>query len=154
MTSDDRFPCQRCAACCSLVGGTALGKSLALPDGSCRHLDKQTNLCSIYEHRPSFCRVDEYYEKKLRIYHVTQSISSPKSCLLRNASRQAKGKTKSGKNIASHTKRAVTKLSRILSQPFFLPILKCLLVHNKALYLTRSDLGISNTSIAFSAVHA
>lgn len=87
-------------------------------------------------------------------YHVTQSISSPKSRLLRNASRQAKGKTKSGKNIASHTKRAVTKLSRILSQPLFLPILKCLLVHNKALYLTRSDLGISNTSIAFSAVHA
>ena len=63
MTSDDRFPCQRCAACCSMVGETTLGKSLALPDGSCKHLEKQTNLCSIYEHRPSFCRVDEYYEK-------------------------------------------------------------------------------------------
>ena len=28
------------------------------------------------------------------------------------------------------------------------------IIHNKALYLTRSDLGISNTSIAFSAVYA
>ena len=36
---------------------------MALPDGSCKYLDKNTNLCTIYNERPIYCRVDEYYDK-------------------------------------------------------------------------------------------
>lgn len=39
-----------------------LGRALARPDGVCRYLDDQTNLCTIYDRRPIFCRVDEGYE--------------------------------------------------------------------------------------------
>lgn len=33
-----------------------------LDDGSCMNLDKETNLCNIYEIRPLICRVDEMFE--------------------------------------------------------------------------------------------
>lgn len=41
------FPCNRCGACCRLVG--------------CRHL--VDCLCEIYEERPLVCRVDEMWER-------------------------------------------------------------------------------------------
>ena len=34
-------------------------------DGTCRHFDDNTKLCSIYQDRPLVCRVEEYYEKHL-----------------------------------------------------------------------------------------
>jgi len=57
------FPCEQCGSCCRRVGDNFLGKSMALPDGSCKNLDKSTNLCKIYKERPIFCRVDDYYDK-------------------------------------------------------------------------------------------
>mgnify|MGYP002622429365 CR=1 FL=1 len=38
---------------------------MALPDDSCKFLDKEKNLCTIYSERPIICRVDELYEKIL-----------------------------------------------------------------------------------------
>ena len=38
---------------------------MAKSDGVCKYLDESTNLCTIYDERPIFCRVDELYEKNL-----------------------------------------------------------------------------------------
>ena len=38
---------------------------MAKPDGICKYLDESTNLCTIYNERPIFCRVDDFYEKNL-----------------------------------------------------------------------------------------
>lgn len=64
------FPCEKCGCCCRLVGRTPWGKWLALPDGVCRWLDQETNLCRIYEERPLFCNVDRYFEE-----HYKDSMS-------------------------------------------------------------------------------
>ena len=56
------FPCKRCGNCCRMIGHISWAKHMALPDGVCRYLDQQTNLCSIYENRPVFCNVDAYYQ--------------------------------------------------------------------------------------------
>lgn len=62
----ERFICEKCAACCRQIGKTFWGKALALPNGVCRHLDENSNLCTIYEHRPLFCNIDAYYELFLK----------------------------------------------------------------------------------------
>ena len=59
------FPCEQCGRCCRRVGEVFFAKSMALPDGSCKYLDKSTNLCKIYKERPIYCRVDDYYDKFL-----------------------------------------------------------------------------------------
>ena len=59
------FNCERCGACCRNVGKTELGKLLALPNGICKYLNQETNLCTIYKNRPIYCNVDKYYEKYL-----------------------------------------------------------------------------------------
>ena len=59
------FPCERCGCCCRKVGEVFFAKSMTLPDGSCKYLDKNSNLCTIYNERPIYCRVDEYYDKFL-----------------------------------------------------------------------------------------
>ena len=35
---------------------------MALPNGICKFLDQDTNLCTKYESRPIFCNVDKYYD--------------------------------------------------------------------------------------------
>ncbi|MBR1397414.1 MAG: YkgJ family cysteine cluster protein [Selenomonadaceae bacterium] len=57
------FPCEKCGCCCRQIGKVFFAKSMALPDDSCKYLNKNTNLCTIYENRPIFCRVDDYYDK-------------------------------------------------------------------------------------------
>ena len=59
------FPCERCGCCCRRVGAVFFARHMAKPDGVCEYLDEATNLCTIYEERPIFCRVDELYEKNL-----------------------------------------------------------------------------------------
>lgn len=59
------FPCERCGKCCRRVGEVFFAKYLARGDNVCKYLDEATNLCTIYETRPIFCRVDEFYEKNL-----------------------------------------------------------------------------------------
>ena len=58
------FPCEKCGCCCRKVGEVFFAKYLALPDGSCKNLDQNSNLCKIYDQRPIFCRVDEFYDQK------------------------------------------------------------------------------------------
>ncbi len=53
------FPCDKCGLCCRHVNRIELAEK----GGVCKYLDLNSNLCSIYEHRPLFCRVDDYYEK-------------------------------------------------------------------------------------------
>lgn len=49
------FPCNKCGLCCRRVSGI---QELNRGDGTCRHLDEKTNLCTIYDQRPDMCRVD------------------------------------------------------------------------------------------------
>ena len=55
------FPCEKCGCCCRLAGRFPID-GIVSPDGICQHLDKKTNLCTIYEKRPIFCNVDASYE--------------------------------------------------------------------------------------------
>lgn len=59
------FPCERCGSCCRRVGEAFLARQMAKPSGVCKYLDESSNLCTIYEDRPIFCRVDEFYEQNL-----------------------------------------------------------------------------------------
>ena len=59
------FPCERCGCCCRRVGEVFFARHIARDDGVCKYLDEAANLCTIYEARPIFCRVDEFYEKNL-----------------------------------------------------------------------------------------
>lgn len=56
------FPCTACGACCRNLSRSPLYASLDRGDGTCRHFDDSTNLCSIYDTRPAICRVDEMFE--------------------------------------------------------------------------------------------
>ena len=65
MSKPDVFQCQRCGACCRLVGLSIVPEIKALAkenSDTCRHL-LPNNLCAIYETRPLLCRVDELYEQ-------------------------------------------------------------------------------------------
>lgn len=53
------FPCD-CCGCCRNLKKSELYAELDRGDGICRYLSG--NLCSIYEDRPLFCRVDECYD--------------------------------------------------------------------------------------------
>jgi uncharacterized protein len=56
------FRCEACGLCCLHVRkfdgyGEAPYQVIATEDGSCVHLDKRTNRCKIYAHRPQVCDV-------------------------------------------------------------------------------------------------
>lgn len=57
------FNCSKCGECCKHVYLSELYKDFDRGDGTCRYLDLETNLCSIYETRPILCQVDACYEK-------------------------------------------------------------------------------------------
>ncbi len=59
------FPCTACGKCCKNVHLSPQTDYLNRGDGTCRHFDDNTKLCSIYQDRPLVCRVEEYYEKHL-----------------------------------------------------------------------------------------
>lgn len=59
------FPCEQCGCCCRKVGEVFFVRHMAKSDEVCKYLDGSTNLCTIYDERPIFCRVDELYEKNL-----------------------------------------------------------------------------------------
>ncbi|AQQ60520.1 flagellin N-methylase [Helicobacter bilis] len=56
------FPCTSCGACCKNIAGIKELESYDLGNGVCRFLDSN-NMCSIYDSRPSICRVDIMFEK-------------------------------------------------------------------------------------------
>ena len=59
------FDCDKCGACCKNIRLSEFyTEELDRGDGVCKHLTAD-NLCEIYSERPTFCRVDDYYEKFL-----------------------------------------------------------------------------------------
>lgn len=54
------FQCDCCGCCCRNLDKSDLYADLNRGDGVCKYLSG--NLCSIYDKRPLFCRVDECYE--------------------------------------------------------------------------------------------
>lgn len=51
--------CTNCKApCCRHVFGP-----LDSGDGVCKYLDRDTNRCTIYDHRPEICDTDRVYER-------------------------------------------------------------------------------------------
>lgn len=57
------YPCKKCGNCCRSISYTKWGRLLVNEKGICKYLDEKTNLCKIYNKRPIFCNVDEYYKK-------------------------------------------------------------------------------------------
>ena len=56
------FICSKCGACCQqleLFG--PMYDHLDKGNGVCIYFDQSTKLCTIYEHRPLICRVEEGY---------------------------------------------------------------------------------------------
>lgn len=54
------FECDKCGKCCRNLQSSPIYKDLHNGNGICRYLDG--NICSIYEDRPLFCRIDACYE--------------------------------------------------------------------------------------------
>lgn len=54
------FNCDCCGCCCRNVFKSEIYADLDRGDGVCKYL--VGNLCSIYDKRPLFCRIDECYE--------------------------------------------------------------------------------------------
>lgn len=54
------FTCDCCGRCCRKLKNSEIYQELDRGDGVCRYLSG--NLCSIYENRPLFCRIDECYD--------------------------------------------------------------------------------------------
>jgi len=58
------FPCSGCGICCQNISKIDELKSFDLGNGVCKYLNKETNQCLIYDHRPDICNVDKMYEKE------------------------------------------------------------------------------------------
>lgn len=54
------FDCDCCGCCCKSLNKSELYEDLNRGDGICKYLIE--NLCSVYDERPLFCRIDECYE--------------------------------------------------------------------------------------------
>lgn len=61
------FPCNRCGACCRNVHLAEATHFLDRGDGCCKHYDDTSQLCSIYQERPSICRIDEQFEVNYKL---------------------------------------------------------------------------------------
>lgn len=61
-----KFECDRCGLCCQNLRLSEIYHTLDRGDGVCKYFDVETKLCTIYEHRPLICNVDEYYDKYLK----------------------------------------------------------------------------------------
>lgn len=59
------FPCTSCGECCKNVHLSEHTAYLDRGDGICHHFDEASKRCSIYEHRPLICRVEDYYHQFL-----------------------------------------------------------------------------------------
>jgi Fe-S-cluster containining protein len=57
------FPCTKCGICCKSLKSHNLYEKMDRGDGVCIHFNELESLCSIYEDRPSICRIDDMYEQ-------------------------------------------------------------------------------------------
>ena len=60
------YKCENCGECCKNWNPARYDKNIVDKNGVCKYLDVNTNLCTIYDTRPDFCRVDVQYEKYLK----------------------------------------------------------------------------------------
>ncbi|HGG9561545.1 TPA: YkgJ family cysteine cluster protein [Neisseria meningitidis] len=65
IASSEPFPRSACGLCCQKVNLSEQTIYLDRGDGTCRHFDDSTRLCTIYETRPLVCRVEDYYHHYL-----------------------------------------------------------------------------------------
>ena len=56
------FKCDCCGICCRHIRGIAMLEAFDDGTGVCRYLDREHNLCTIYDSRPVICSVDAMYE--------------------------------------------------------------------------------------------
>ena len=63
-----KFQCSKCGACCCNLDKSIHFAELHNGDGVCKHLDGNTNLCTIYEQRPLLCNIDEAYDVHFKNY--------------------------------------------------------------------------------------
>lgn len=57
------FACCKCGSCCThLSEFHGVYDSLDRGDGICLHFNESTRLCTIYNSRPTICRVEEGYQ--------------------------------------------------------------------------------------------
>lgn len=56
------FPCEKCGKCCMNLHLNDRFADLHNGNGICMNLNQITNLCSIYESRPTDCNVVKTYE--------------------------------------------------------------------------------------------
>ena len=57
--------CELCGAqCCRNWFPAKYDENLVDKNGICKYLNQSTNLCTIYDNRPDFCKVYEWYDKK------------------------------------------------------------------------------------------
>ena len=76
------FQCQRCGACCKIVGELIphlplpIAATLSpLPNGWCKNLQENDNGtfgCKIYEHRPLICRVNWVTKRQMRAANIDE----------------------------------------------------------------------------------
>ncbi len=59
---DFQYKCQDCGECCKNWNPARFDPNIVDKNGICIYLDQKTNLCTIYETRPDFCRDDVWYE--------------------------------------------------------------------------------------------
>lgn len=80
----DEFKCDCCGACCRNIDKSVYFIAMDKGDGVCKYLNEDTNLCSIYEHRPLLCNVKEayrmYFEKHMSIEEYYEE--NYKACIL------------------------------------------------------------------------
>jgi len=72
---DKTFICNRCGLCCRNIH---LSKELANfhnGNGICFYLDQETDLCTIYENRPTICNVEKSYEKYAAYYSEEEYLA-------------------------------------------------------------------------------
>lgn len=58
---DFTYKCENCCACCMFWNPARYDPNIVNDLGICKHLDLQNKKCLIYENRPIFCRVNEWY---------------------------------------------------------------------------------------------
>ena len=64
----DKFKCDCCGACCRNLDKSSYFAAMDKGNGVCKYLDEKTNLCTIYDHRPLLCNVDEAYRVYFKKY--------------------------------------------------------------------------------------
>jgi len=56
------FPCTGCGLCCQNITNIQELKAYDLGNGTCKYFDHFNHVCTIYNDRPTICRVDKMFD--------------------------------------------------------------------------------------------